>query len=278
MLSKPHFEALQKVIEKAGEQARTYVLADAVENEQKADGSVVTAVDEAVERELVSYIKSNFPDDSIVGEEGGDHVGTSGYVWHIDPIDGTDNFLRKIPFCAISVARLGDTKEDSLAIIHNPITGMTFSGLVDEGVQEGERIHEVNNKLLGGRAIISVSRGRESWMKSAGYNLKKALGLKFGKSKEYGCCALEHAYLAANRIDGVLTFGLHSYDYAAGLYLIQLGGGSISVFRDGAWQLWTSSIKELCQKHGESIFASHAGIHADALALIGDPYKWRDGA
>lgn len=276
MLSKPHYEALVSVIERAGQRAQTYVFADATKSEQKADGSVVTEVDRAIEQDLVSYIKTHFPDDSIIGEEGGNHAGSSTFVWHIDPIDGTDNFLRKIPFCAISVARLGDTHEDSLAIVHNPITGITISGLVDEGVQEGVRVHHIDTATLGGRAIISVCRGKESWMKSATYNLQKVLGERFGKGTAYGCCALELAYVAANRIDGVLTFGLNTYDYAAGLFLIQLGGGSISVFRDGSWQVWTGSIKELCQEHGETIFASHAGIHDEALSLIGDPLQWRD--
>lgn len=271
---------MQTVIERAGEQARGYFLRDMTENEQKNDGSVVTAVDTAIERELVSYVRKQFPDDTIVGEEDKGYVGTSQFVWYIDPIDGTDNFLRKIPFCAISVARLGDTTEDSLAIVHNPITGITFSGLAGDGVQEAQqeaqRVHQINEELLGGRAIVSVCRGREVWMKSATYNLQKAFGKQFGKGTAYGCCALELTYVAANRIDGVLTFGLNPYDYAAGLFLIQSSGGSISVFRDGSWLEWTASLKELCQESSETIFASHAGIHTEALSLIGDPYQWRD--
>ncbi len=276
MLTKPLFTELIAEIESAGGLARAYFAADDTKNEQKPDGSVVTAIDIAIEERLVGYLRTHFPKDSIVGEEGGGYTGTSDFVWHIDPIDGTDNFLRKIPFCAVSVARLGSTTEDSLAVIHNPITGQTFSAFMDEGVMEQTRVHRVTPDILGGRAMISVARGREPWMKSASYNIRKALGLKFGGGNSYGSCALELAYVAANRLDGVLTFGLNSYDYGAGLFLIRSGGGVISVFRSGVWQQSEESLKDLCAHHGETIFASHPGIHDEALALIGDPKQWTD--
>jgi myo-inositol-1(or 4)-monophosphatase len=276
MITKPIFEVLIAEIKAAGILARDYFDNNESSNEQKADGSVVTAIDKAIEDRLVSYIRNHFPDDTIVGEEGDGFVGTSDFVWHIDPIDGTDNFLRRIPFCAISLARLGSTDEDSFAVVHNPITKQTFSSFMDEGVFEQEKLHELDNNVLGGRAMISIARGRESWMKSASYNIRKALGMQFGGGNSFGCCALELAYVAANRIDGVLTFGLNTYDYAAGLYLIKSAGGMISVFSDGQWQPWEGSIKNLCAEHGTTIFASHAGIHAEALSLIGNPRDWSD--
>lgn len=270
------FKELIKVIEEAGLKARAYFDADDTENEIKNDGSVVTKIDKEIEEIIITYIRDNFPTDSIIGEEGEDYKGTSDYVWHIDPIDGTDNFLRRIPFCAVSVARLGSVTEDSFGIVHNPITGQTFASLMEAGVYENEKIHTLNNTILGGRAMVSVARGREKWMKSASYNLRKALGEKFGGGNSYGCCALEIAYVAANRLDGVLTFGLNSYDYGARLYLVKATGGLISVFASGVWSPWEGSLKELCSEHGKTIFVSHAGIHAEALSLIGDPMKWSD--
>lgn len=276
MITKPLFEALIIEIELAGLLAYTYFTQNESGNEQKADGSVVTAIDTAIEARLVAYIRLHFPEDTIIGEEGDGHVGTSSFVWHIDPIDGTDNFLRRIPFCAISVARLGDTDEDSFAVIHNPITRQTFSSYMDEGVYEQQIVHRMTDESIGGRSMISVTRGREPWMKSASYNIRKALGLHFGGSNSFGCCALEHAYVAANRLDGVLTFGLNTYDYAAGLYLIKSAGGVISVFENNAWHVWERSIKSLCDQHGRTIFSSRRGIHTEALTLLQNPREWSD--
>lgn len=270
------YHTLVTLIETEGKQARAYFDDNQSNNEQKADGSVVTQIDKDIEAAIMTFVRNEFPDDSIVGEEGEGYIGTSDFVWHIDPIDGTDNFLRRIPFCAISVARLGSTTEDSFGVVHNPITAQTFAALMDNGVYEREHVHVLTDELLGGRAVISIARGREAWMKSAAYNLKKGLGMKFGKCDPYGCCALELAYVAANRIDGVLTFGLNSYDYGAGLYLIKAAGGKISVFENGLWSPWTRSLKELCMEHGKTIFVSHNGIHDTALDLIGDPRTWSD--
>jgi myo-inositol-1(or 4)-monophosphatase len=270
------YHALVDLIEDSGKMARAYFDDNQNANEQKADGSVVTEIDKKIEDAIKSFIRCEFPEDSIVGEESDDYVGASDFVWHIDPIDGTDNFLRRIPFCAISVARLGSSTEGSFGIVHNPITHQTFSAFMDKGVYEREHVHILNNELLGGRAVVSIGRGRESWMKSASYNLRKAIGASLGKCDPYGSCALELAYVAANRIDGLLTFGLHTYDYGAGLYLVKAAGGRISVFDGKIWSEWTGSLKDLCTNHGKTIFASHDGIHQKALGIIGDPRKWSD--
>lgn len=270
------FRALQKEVQSAGELAREYFNSSSMENKQKTDGSVVTEIDRAIEERLFQYIRSHFPEDSIVAEEGNGHQGESSYVWYIDPIDGTDNFFRRIPFTAISVARLGDEAEDSFAIVYNPITNQLFSSAMDEGVYENTRVQNLHNNMEGGRAIVSVCRGKEQWMKTATYNLQKRFGVELGKGTAYGCCALEIAYIAANRIDGVLVFGLNQYDYAGGLYLVQSAGGQISVWQEGEWNLWTGSIKELCALPDCTLFASHAGIHEKVLEIVGDPRQWSD--
>ena len=270
------FHALIALIETEGLTARAYFDDNENDNEQKADGSVVTQIDKDIEETIVGFVRTEFPDDTIIGEESAGHVGTSDFVWHIDPIDGTDNFLRRIPFCAISVARLGSTTEDSFGIVHNPVTQQTFAALMDNGVYEQEHVHILTNELLGGRAVISIGRGRESWMKSAAFNLFKAIGTELGKPMILNCTALELAYIAANRIDGVINFGQKSYDYAAGLFLVKAAGGQISVFENNTWSPWTGSPKDLCAEHGKTMFISHGGIHDDALALIGNPRDWSD--
>jgi myo-inositol-1(or 4)-monophosphatase len=269
-------QALQNEVREVGQLARDYFVSDSMVSEQKADGSVVTAIDTAIEQRLFRYIRTHFPNDTIVAEEGGGHQGDGTHVWYIDPIDGTDNFFRRIPFTAVSVARLGETAEDSVGIVYNPITDQMFSSAMNEGVYENTHIHQLHSTTEGGRAIVSVCRGKEPWMKTAAYNLQKQFGVDFGKGTAYGCCALEIAYIAANRIDGALVFGLNSYDYAAGLYLVESAGGSISVWRDEAWQQWTESIHVLCQIPGMPIFVSHAGIHGAAVQRIGDPRQWSD--
>lgn len=263
-------------VEVAGEHARAYFKADSTESTQKADGSAVTEIDERIEQELSDYITAAFPDDAIVGEEGEGRDGTSGFVWHLDPIDGTDNFIRKIPFCAISVARLGDTPEDSFGIVHNPFTRQTFASLMEDGMYENEQIRTITPYPIAGRLRLGSGRGKSEWMKTADYNLLKSFGMRYGSGKAIGCCALELAYVAANRIDAFVIFGLHSYDYAAGLFLVRAAGGQVSVHDGTTWQAWKASIKELCATHGATILVSHPDIHEEMRTFIGNPRDWAD--
>ena len=271
------FHLLMQEVYEVGKLAKAYFDSDDISNELKEDRSVVTRIDKEIEVLIRSFVAKYFPQDTIVGEEGETVIGTSSFVWHIDPIDGTDNFLRKIPFCCISIARLGDTTEDSFAIIHNPITGHTFSSLMEGGCYENSRITNLTAEPLGGKYVIGMGRGREEWMKHAGYKIAEAVGLKYGRCGPYHSTALELAYLSAGRIDAFLTFGLNSYDWGAGLYLVRAAGGVISVFENNSWHRWEGSIKDLCDRHGKTIFASPPDIHDEIRDFIGDPKGWVSG-
>lgn len=268
------------IVNTAGKIAYDYFYSGSTSNTLKEDLTVVTQVDKDVETVLVNYIHENFPDDSIYGEEFGKENGTSGFTWFLDPIDGTDNFVRHVPFFGISVARLGDDSEGSFAIIHNPATKQTFSSFKEElgGVFENGRLCTITPEPLGGKTILTISAASKKgeWIKPAKYALMEEIGLKYGRGGSYNCCALELAYVAANRIDADLIFGLDPYDYAAGLFLAKAAGGEISVFEDGKWQTWDSNLKDLCLKENAMIFVSHPSIHQSMLDFIGDPKSWAE--
>lgn len=269
------FKALIVHLEIVGQIARDYFDSEDFSNEIKGDGSVVTHVDKTIELSLRHFIEKHFPGDAIVGEEHDDTEGTTGFVWHLDPIDGTDNFLRKIPFFCISIARLGDTSEGSFGIIYNPITKHTFGALMENGVYENERLGNFTAEPLGGKITLSVGGGRgESWMKPALFRIQEGFAARFGRSRDYGSTALHLAYLAAGRFDAFLTYGLNTYDYGAGLFLVKAAGGTISVFENDAWHEWTDSVKSLCDKHGKIIIASHPDIHTEICDFIGNPRDW----
>jgi fructose-1,6-bisphosphatase/inositol monophosphatase family enzyme len=146
---------------------------------------------------------------------------------------------------------------------------------MENGVYENERISNLRTEPLGGRPTLTIGVGRESWMKTAGFSIMESFYKEFkGRAKDYGSTALQLAYLAAGRLDGNLTCGLGSYDWAAGLYLVRAAGGSISVFEDGAWQVWEGSLKELGAEHKRTIFASHPKLHEAVRDFIGDPESW----
>lgn len=88
---------------------------------------VVTAADKAAEAQVVAMLRRERPDDSILGEEGADHAGTSGRTWVIDPVDGTYNFLRGLDWWCSALA-LVDGDDLVLGAVHQPVTGDSFLG------------------------------------------------------------------------------------------------------------------------------------------------------
>lgn len=274
------FHDLTKLIEDAGKHAREYFDSPISPNTQKEDGSLVTEIDEKIEKIIRAHVVERFPDDTVVGEEGDTTEGTSGFVWYIDPIDGTDNFVRKIPFFAVTATRLGPTAEDSFSIIHNPISGQTFASLMEDGAYENEHLCNLTADPIGSKYYITTaSMKSEPWMNSARYALLQGLVKEFGKSGHNSSGLLELAYVSAGRIDGFLGTGYTAWDTAAGLYLVRAAGGAISLYEDGEWKRYEGAIRDIygaTYDKRTSFFVSHPDIHDRVLDFVGDPKKWAD--
>ena len=116
------------LVREAGTLAAGDAGATALDAETKTHLSdVVTAADHAAEAQVVATLRRERPDDSIVGEEGADHEGTSGRTWVIDPVDGTYNFHRGLDWWCSAVA-LVDGDDVVLGAVHHPARGDTYVG------------------------------------------------------------------------------------------------------------------------------------------------------
>jgi myo-inositol-1(or 4)-monophosphatase len=281
MTTEEKFQTLTTYIESLGDIAREYFNSPSSLNEQKGDGSVVTHVDKLIEDKLRAFIEEHFPGEAILGEEHGLAAGSGEFVWVIDPIDGTDNFVRKIPFFAITAARLGSGPDGSCAIIYNPISRQLFSSFAGNEMTENGNPCLMPEEVVGGRHFITVTGTNSSaeWIKPARQHIQRALYLEFGKSGHYHSSLLELAYVAAGRFEGILQLEMNAWDSASGLSMVRANGGAISVLKGGTWQRCEGSLKEL---YGDdfsarpTVFSSRLDIHDRALALIGNPPKWAD--
>jgi fructose-1,6-bisphosphatase/inositol monophosphatase family enzyme len=109
---------------------------------------IVTAADRAAEAQVVATLRRERPDDSIVGEEGADHSGTSSRTWVIDPIDGTYNFHRGLVWWCSAVA-LVDGERLVLSAVHHPATGETYAGGPDvPSTCNGEQLPSLTDRPL----------------------------------------------------------------------------------------------------------------------------------
>lgn len=117
-------EAAVRAAKAAGEVILPY-FRTALQVETKADQSPVTAADRAAEQMIVETLQSQFPDYGFLGEEFGEQVGTTDARWIIDPIDGTQNFIRGIPYFATLLA-LEEAGEITHGVIYAPAEQILF--------------------------------------------------------------------------------------------------------------------------------------------------------
>ena len=167
---------------------------------------------------------------AVLAEEGGARgdVGGTQPVWVVDPLDGTMNFSRGIPFFCTSIALLV-AGEPVLGVIHDPLREETFSGLVDGGCWLNGVPIAVSSVNDAGQAVLAT--GLPTFGDYSDAHLKEfavRLG-RFKKVRMLGSAALMLASVAAGRIDAYAEDDIMLWDVAAGIALVRAAGGYVSL-------------------------------------------------
>jgi myo-inositol-1(or 4)-monophosphatase len=194
----------------------------------------VTEVDRQCEATITSIIKAEFPDDSLLCEEGTIGDGPSGRTWIIDPLDGTLNFIHSFPVFAISIALCGPGNDLLTGVVFQPVLNELFTAEKGEGA------------FLNGRPIrVSGRESSESFLFATGIPFKDYdyMGSYVDMMKDVihdsagvrraGSASIDLAYTAAGRFDGFWEYRLYPWDFAAGVLLVREAGGVVTGF-DGS--------------------------------------------
>ena len=201
---------------------------DSLKIDTKGRNDFVTDIDRNAEAEIIATIRRGHPDHAFLAEESGRGGGDSEFVWIIDPLDGTTNFLHGFPTFAVSIA-LQHRGRLQQAVVYDPMRQEFFTASRGDGAQlEGKKIRVSSQRTLEGSLI---GTGFPYRMEAAHIDdylamLKVIMGTAAGVRRP-GAAALDLAYVAAGRIDGFWEFGLAPWDTAAGTLLIQEAGGRV---------------------------------------------------
>jgi len=220
----------------------------------------VTEFDRATEAMVVDRLRRERPDDSIVGEEGANHRGTSDYEWHIDPIDGTVNFVYDLPGWCTSIAVLRDG---------HPVAGAVYAPVVDElysaGLGDGTTINGVAVSVSGSTdlatslAATGFSYHLDDHRQVQAARIARVLPT-VRDIRRQGSAALDLAYVATGRVDLYFEEFIKSWDIAAGVLLVTEAGGIVTAF-DG-------SDIDVTAPHG--VVAATPALHATVLEGVID--------
>jgi len=193
----------------------------------KSRNDFVTDIDQLAERDIIETVRRVHPDHGFLGEESG-RSGGGEFVWIIDPLDGTTNFLHGFPVFAVSIAVQVHGRLEH-AVVYDPMRQELFTASRGDGAQrDGRRIRVSKQTTLEG-ALIGTGfpyRANTRWIDEYLAMLKAVMQETAGIRRP-GAASLDLAYVAAGRIDGFWELGLSPWDTAAGTLLITEAGGRI---------------------------------------------------
>lgn len=216
---------------------------DRIEINTKGVNDFVTEVDRAAEQIVISELQRTYPEHAILGEESGfipgsraDKEGQEEYVWVIDPLDGTTNFIHGLPHFCVSVGCLRNGRMEH-AVIIDPIRNEEFVASRGDGAQlNGRRIRVSKKASLDGALLATGFPFKPHQAKHLDDHMAifKKLSSAPAGIRRNGSAALDLAYVAAGRYDGYWEMGLKQWDIAAGALLVLEAGGLVSDFRGGS--------------------------------------------
>jgi fructose-1,6-bisphosphatase/inositol monophosphatase family enzyme len=256
-------------------QAAGDILIDRYRQDHHIDGAspydIKLRVDRLCEEVILDTILEAFPDHGIITEEGDAIKTSSGYIWIVDPLDGTVNYYHGISHFSSCVACYyqndhghANNRISDLSMLGIPLVGAVFSPVIDEfflGVAgqgatcNGRSIH-VRRETKLDESVISISYGSDENTMKKMVRLSSKLIRGVRKVRIFGSTSMDMAHVACGRISGLIQGCVRNWDFAAARVILEESGGIFNAKNSGD-NIW-------------EIIASSAGIYNPLKQLVND--------
>ena len=193
----------------------------------KRANDFVTQVDQASEQAIIDIVKKAYPDHGFLAEESGASEGKADYIWIIDPLDGTTNFIHGFPqYCvSIGVQHRGVLAH---AIVYDPNRNEIFTASKGRGAFLNDRRIRVSGQTKLADALVGTGFPFKELTRLELYTRQLQSMMRSSSGvRRAGAAALDLAYVACGRLDAFWELGLAPWDMAAGVLLIQEAGGLV---------------------------------------------------
>jgi len=224
---------------------------------EKGLHDLVTYVDKAAERMLVTALGDLLPESGFIAEEGTSSKLGKDYNWIIDPLDGTTNFIHGVPLYAVSLA-LKYHDEIIMGVIYEPNLDECFYSWKDApSYLNGKIIHVSETKKVD-QALFATGfpyydyDQLKEFMNFFEYLMRYSRGIR-----RLGTAAMDLAYVACGRYDGFYEYGLNAWDVAAGTLIVKNAGGQNVDFKGGNDCIF-----------GKEIVSTNAGLAKEFIGLV----------
>lgn len=223
---------------------------------------VVTEADSAAEAAILDQLVPRFPDHHFIGEERGEAGAprkTAKYRWHIDPLDGTTNFSRRIPHFAVSIALADSRNRPLIGVVYDPIREECFTALRGGWARLNGNVIKVSSTTKLAEAVLTSGfpydrrRNPDNNTEEWGQFVTRTADLR-----RLGSAALDLCWTACGRLDGFWEPRLKTWDIMAGLLMVTEAGGKVTNYHGGAENVY----------NGREVVATNWRIHEEVLEVI----------
>ena len=233
-MSADRYEFARALSRKAGAVALDYWRRrEELVHELKGPGDFVSLADREVEALIRGEIAAAFPDDGFLGEEtAGQFDGVVDRCWVVDPIDGTHNFLRGIPYWNVAIAYVENGRA-TIGVVIDPPHDELYHAVRGGGAWcdcggRATRLHAADTSTLPG---AFVALGHHDRAASPAYLELRRKMMDAGMAmRNFGSAALQLAHVAAGRLDGFVELELSIWDAIGGLAIVDEAGGFSAPF------------------------------------------------
>ena len=196
----------------------------------KRPNDFVSEVDHAAEEAIISILRQAYPSHGFLAEESGEKDTKAEYVWVIDPLDGTTNFLHGFPQYCVSIGLLHKGKPQQ-AVVYDPNRNELFTATRGAGAFMNDhrirvsRTDKLQDALLGTGFPFRELENIDEYIRGMRRLMHMCSGIR-----RPGAAALDLAWVAAGRTDGFWEMGLSPWDMCAGALLVREAGGLVGDF------------------------------------------------
>ena len=206
----------------------------------KSDRDLVTDADTQAEKLIISMIKKEHPDHSILAEESGESFGESGFTWVIDPLDGTNNFAYGIPLFGVAISLLKG-KEPVLGVINIPVFGQLFHAQKGRGAfLNGKPARVSGRKEL--REILLLYDSDFLRKKEEVMGTLNRLICSVFKVRMLGAATIHYSQILQGNADLWLEHTTKPWDITGGSLMVEEAGGRVTDFDGNPWTPWSKNL------------------------------------
>jgi myo-inositol-1(or 4)-monophosphatase len=227
---------------------------------EKARSSLVTEADLKSEAHIRRVLGKKFPSFQFRGEEGGknENAEPGAPMWHVDPLDGTTNFVHGFPMYCVSIG-LAVAGDPVVGVVHIPTLGETFHAAKGHGARMNRKPVHVSRRSRLSECLLTTGFAYMHKADAISPEIErfKRAHLEARAVRRPGAAAIDLTYVAAGVFDGFWERNLSSWDVCAGIVLVNEAGGRVTRYDGSPVQI-----------DGREILATNGHIHGPMVRIL----------